>query len=182
MKISASVPDELWAQAAVDEASTSKVVQQALEALIEHRRQSTARVSSVETRLRTIYDIDDPDSDDVLDKLVKEARRLQRVGYMIGVDVAARIGWQHLEEVPTDLASYLRRWSRDQLPIGLDDATGNYEGLEAALEGLLDEYAEGRDPEGELITSTIFWDAIAAGVADARDAVREQLRNPTEGE
>lgn len=180
MKLSASVPDELWAAAARDKTSTSQVVQQALEALVEHRRAGEQRVSSAEARHRAGWIADEDPADSVLSRLEKQARHLQRAGYMIGVELADRLGWLLLEKLPLNLvARNLLAWASGEL----DDLGGvlgdQYVDLTDTLHNLLVEYHEGIDDESERIASPVLYEAIVAGMDDVRTAILDRLRDRT---
>ena len=178
MKLSASVPDELWAAAAPGETSTSQVVQQALEALVEHRKASAQRVSAAEARHRAGYDVDSDDEPDVLARLETEARHLQRVGYMIGVDLADRLGWLALENLPLNLlARNLLAWAGGDL----EDLGGilgdSYANITDTLHSLMHEYGDGINEDGEPITSLVLYEAVVAGMDDVRTAIMDRLRD-----
>lgn len=170
MKISASVPDDLWSAASKGEDSTSKVVQDALELLVERRRGSEERIVSGEARVLANY-TSRVEGSEVLDKLEAEARELQRNGYWIGIELAETVGWRKLERLPSDIASALVDWTTD---------TTLWDNIFDPLFNLFEQYEVGLH-DNELDPSLVLYEAIAAGLADTRDAIRDRLRDPKRG-
>ncbi|HEX3811409.1 MAG TPA: hypothetical protein VHX59_01095 [Mycobacteriales bacterium] len=96
MKISASVPDDLWESARdfLDADSTSGVVQEALRRVLADRTggPSYAEVPAGDPAL-------DDSLEDLRDRLIDEARELFQRGYRKGVELIHKLDWQQLQWV-----------------------------------------------------------------------------------
>src|SRR5690348_2573508 len=98
MKLSASVPDQLWANVYRDGESTSSVVQEGLRLLAAQRLQPQYFPNAKGT------EFDDEHARQSLlewvDGFVVEAQRLRRRGYQVGLEVAHALDWVTLETLP----------------------------------------------------------------------------------
>ena len=173
MKLSISVPDELWEQATHPGASPSQVVQESLSLLVSHRKSGEERVvTSAETRLDRFSD-DAEWITERLDRLHESAKDLRDTGYRMGIEIATELDWLFLEHLPVgrELRGYLLEWATDgEEPWGIADR----------LSQCLREWEEGLDPAGEPVPSVSLYDGVAAGFDDVRDAIRERMRREFE--
>lgn len=167
MKISISVPDDLWESVASPGASPSQTVQEALKQVARMRATSEERVSGASQRLLdqlTAYDDADP-----LAELVEGAHDLQTKGYAIGVELGKSLPWVDLEALPsgTDLRAGLFAAMDDQsVSAALEDVRDR---LWQAVEEWEVELATNQF--GEPTPSRLLCEAIASGLDDLRDAV-----------
>src|SRR4051812_27482544 len=98
MKLSVSVPDELWTDVVGDSESPSAVVQQALRLLStrkeEQRGLSHAPSAGVVQELRASGELDA-----IVDEIARDARAMAEAGYRVGIRLARLLGWTYLEEL-----------------------------------------------------------------------------------
>lgn len=192
MKISASVPDDLWTAAARDESSTSTVVQQALQLLKEHHEQSSDRLAAVEARYKQLTDVDNIDpADSLLQALVDQGRHLHQLGYKIGVDLCARLRVECLELLPADLADKFflaAEKNRTYEPYDpaardvIDWDVGDHLDLHVywLVFDLLSEYEEGLLTNGVgetlgIVPSRLLFQGLASGVADVKATIADRV-------
>ncbi len=182
MKLSVSVPDDLWSDLATGSNSPSQLVQDALRELQRHRRRGEERVVDLEARLASSDPEGDPAAptvNSVLDRLTEEAADLMDTGYRMGVELAGKLSWLDLEA----LAEGSRL--RDDL-IRAVERDGHFLGtggdLRDVIYQLLSDWQVGLDEDGEAIPSTTLYAGMAAGLADIRVAIRERLRRSSEEE
>jgi hypothetical protein len=179
MKLSISVPDDLWAAVRRPDESNSQVIQEALRALANAQAQVAKR--PMPGAVGTCYDPEDDEAaviEDALERLTSEARGLRTNGYQLGVDVAHRVAWSALERLPADRGDLVKLLTEMHLE---EDGLGNdavYEemhrligdwGVEAAI------YDDGDDP----VESPTFFGGVAQALIEARDAVRIRLLSDT---
>lgn len=174
MKLSVSVPDELWERAIRPGDSPSLVVQEAIRMMVDSRADAGSRLLRRAGGSR--YGSDDEDVtqmvEELIEKVASDASVVRDTGYMVGFDAAAATPWVELEASPTGpaLRAALLRWARDQ-----DDELP--ETLASALLRFMGEY-ERLTKDGKPITSPTFCDGVVDGVTDLCDAVRTRLADP----
>jgi hypothetical protein len=163
VKLSVSVPDDLWQAAAVDEQSPSAVVQEGLRALVAHREKSAQRVGEFELRLSLHADGSELDLAETLKELTDAAVELYDVGYRMGVEIAGKLKFIVLDGLPSGAKL------RDLLLDAADDVDTP---LAHLVRGALEDWEFGLDVEGDVIPSPTLYDGMAAGLEDMRGAVR----------
>jgi hypothetical protein len=183
MKLSVSVPDDLWERAHTPGDSPSATVQRALRVLCE----SLPSEENPLPRAAGYYEIPGVDGGrayamEVLGGLAKDAEGQRGNGYSIGIEVVRKAGWQVLDLLPGEdaLLRVLSDWQYAGVD-GLETWVPEEDALEVleealadGLGGYSDEIALGR---GVPIPSSIALGIVQA-IGDVQATVRRQLRNP----
>jgi hypothetical protein len=173
MKLSVSVPDEMWEQALRPGESPSAVVQEGLKLLVATRGQPAQR--ALRRAGGSYYGSDDEGAvsyvEEVLEAVTMNAAAMRDGGYSVGVDVAKRIPWAQLENLRNEayIRSELVRWSRD----------GDCELPEEVVQAVYDALSDfDMLDSGEPPTSPTLYDGVADALLDVYDAVRRRLAEP----
>lgn len=169
MKLSISVPDDLWARVRREDESPSRVVQAALH-LLARERQGTADL---------IMEI--PGVEAAVDDLTEAGRGLRRTGLEIGAKAASSVPWNVLEGIEQD--------ALEGLEVSLCEGAGTYgvgEALGDALMESLEEEglasrAEWTGEEQRGVGATISA-AIIEGIEVVRSEVRRRLSSEVRAE
>ena len=170
MKLSVSVPDDLWEAVSGIDGSASQVVQESLRLLAERRRRDFPTIGES-------HYADDGDLElrEAVDKLTAEAAALRGTGYSIGVELSMSLPWLTLDVLPAGAAllRQLRAWQSgfDADP-PVDDLPEDFRG---ALINLLIQSEEGLDDSENVVWLPTLFEGIVAGVEETHDAVRRRL-------
>src|SRR5690349_7017807 len=105
MKLSVSIPDDLWLAVRRDDEANSQTIQEALRLLADRRRLGGDMLPGA---TGTAYEGEQDVVAAVLERLVSEAQDLRTRGYSAGFELAQRLRWAALERLPTDRASLAR--------------------------------------------------------------------------
>lgn len=187
MKKSVYIPDDLWAAVAgtsEDDASASKIVQEALELLRRHREGPLALAPSGIDRLE-LWATDDLQAQ--IARLRAEAQEMAALGYRRGVETATQLSWPDLESVSADpswIYNYIHRRELN-LPEVPEPIREGAERL-AQEDGVLGtEHEHARFPDDPDVVSYLViyseWaKGFARGIVDVRQAVLDQDDDPSD--
>ena len=166
MKMTVSVPDDLWLEATEPGESPSAAIQDAL------------RLRAGRSRSNPLADhpeiLGDPQASARLDELVADVRRIREGGFRVGVDAGLTLGWEDLERQTEagrgELTAEIRSWFRGDFhnrrldqPEWLPQSF--YETLSALVK---DHETGGKDMD---TVSPLLVETMAGGVQAARLAV-----------
>ena len=175
MKLSISVPDDLWNLAAHDGESPSQVVQTALAQLVESRGAPEDRLeqrseSAIRRALaagRDLYEIER-----VVSALTVDAANVRSLGYAVGLSTTGGTSWRVLESLPAPAAfrSELTKFARS----GYCDLPDPF--LDRLVQELHDYEQDLVDDDGLMVESPTLIAGIVDGVLDVRDVVAERLQ------
>lgn len=186
MKKSVYIPDDLWAAVAgtsEDDASASKIVQEALELLRRHREGPLALAPSGIDRLE-LWATDDLQAQ--IARLRAEAQQMTTLGYRRGVEAATQLSWPALESLSADPSRIYEHIHQRELNISglppepIRDAAESF----AQEDGVVGhEHQPARSPDDPDIVSFLViaseWArGFARGVVDVRQAVLDQQDDP----
>lgn len=183
MKITVSVPDELWAEAADPGDSPSAVVQEGLRLRADRRAAQSAPFEGDSEMLERAMA---GEFSGKLDDLVRQAEGLRSGGYTVGVDAALSLPWDVLDRAtdPVQLRAELIAWFK-----GYDDGSILPDAFYQTLHQLILDYdLRGITDEGdEIRLNSVLVEALVAGITDTRSAVvilqrSKDLPDPTKSD
>lgn len=179
MKLSISVPDQLWEEVSRPNESPSKVVQDALQAVLSDRAGAADRLNRADKLtelLRKSTDVGhEHDAQEHVARLVAEAKKLRDVGYAVGISLAREFSWKVFEELPRsrELIEKLMTWAiggyDGDLPINFCDKL--FQEMSDFEAGLIDENS------GDPIRVESFYEGLASALCDLKASVTEQMHS-----
>lgn len=173
MKLSVSVPDDVWATVWTEGASPSHLVQEGLRLVAARRRDGSGQLlPGAEGTFFAVGEGGDELLEENLTRLTQEADEMERLGYQVGVEAAQRLHWSPLDRL-NDVQTLARRLQEAWI-LGADEG----DLLGEQFFGLVGDYS----PEylvdegtGEPLSCPTFFMGAATGCLEVRDKVR-QLR------
>jgi hypothetical protein len=169
MKLSISVPDDLWRDARLEDEPNSQTVQEALRMLADRRRAGAPELPGIGWP----YGEESEVVVETLDRLADEARALRDKGYTIGFELAQRLSWTLLEKLPSDGSRLRGRLADAHLNMTDGDP------LESAMFVTLGTWGDGipelLDDDGNPLDSPTLFSGMAQAIAEVREAVRRRL-------
>src|SRR5689334_21928321 len=108
MKLSASVPDELWdeARSLAQDSTTSAVIQEALRRWVNQSRPASQYAEGLpEDVVAALHQ--------TRERLGEEAQMESKRGYVYGVQCAQRLPWWAIEDLADDFRFDVRKWARN---------------------------------------------------------------------
>jgi hypothetical protein len=172
MKLSISIPDDLWLKVHRPGEPNSQTVQEALRMLAETRNPSSSALVSL---AGTAYDGSDPATVQTLEQglaqLAKEAADVQRIGYTVGLEAAVMAPWSDIER----LAS-----GHPQLDTQLYEVIFEAGEVGEAVRGALEQWGDQVDfiwdaDAEEYVFSPTFFHGLARAFIEVRTEIHRRL-------
>ena len=164
MKMSISVPDDLWRRVAAPGESPSAVVQRALEALRPEQKTEVHRRAPAEL----LPELLDTELSDAVDRLRHEMNEIRNAGYRAAVTLARSYHWRFFDGLPSTERAVVQL-------CGIDETELYSTVLSAAREAGATSTGQlthgGRVLDDELPLDS-FVEGFAAGLLDMKDRVR----------
>jgi hypothetical protein len=182
MKLSISIPDDLWLAVRRTDEPNSRVVQEALR-LLADQRAATAE-NPLPGAVGTEYDPSNTEHwQEVqagLDRLHAEASRLHTLGYQVGVDTARQAPWNELERLPADRTALARKLADMHVESDFETEGEVFYFMDQSIKTWdVDKIL--KDDQDEYADSPTFFAGVAQAIDEARSAVRARLNRTLAG-